>query len=175
MKGDGVHPKPPRLWGAANDSCRDPVGVFLFLATGAAMEGLNDSHRRAILLTLSRLLQGMAEMKALIGSSSTRSPVAEYDDDLSAASKTAIEESFAELQGEILAALEKLGIRLEKRRTSLRWRLQTLLGAWQISLADLGPRKLRAYGPVGKSAGAALEEVQERLERTIAKLEKFAA
>ena len=130
------------------------------------MISLNESQRRAILFSFLDIHQRMAEMEALLAQE-TRSPFSRYAHDLSPAEIELVRDRFAHMRNAMLTYLEEAGISLEFQQSGVRWALQCGMTFLSITIAEMGPEKLRGYGPVDEAGRASVLKMQEELNRHI--------
>jgi GTP-binding protein EngB required for normal cell division len=131
------------------------------------MPSLNESQRRSILSSFLDIHHRMAEMEAMIAQGTIRSPFSGYVNDLSPSESKVVEDYFARIRSAMLARLREAGIRLEVRRTSLRWSLQVGLTFLNIAVAEMGPTQMQGYGPLGADGRETVVNTQQDLDRLI--------
>jgi hypothetical protein len=129
----------------------------------AAESSLNESQKRALLFGVLALHRRMADLEAILVQALEPSPFSAYANDLSPTEARGVRDYFGRLRATMLACLQEAGIPPEVRRRSARWALQTGVTFLHIGVAEMGPEKLRGYGPVGEAGRAqALKAQQDR-------------
>jgi GTP-binding protein EngB required for normal cell division len=128
---------------------------------------LNESQQRSLLFAILDIHRRMAEMESNLSQGAVSSPFSQYVNDLSPTEGKVIRDYFARIRTTMLACVHEGGIPLEVRRTSVRWALQCGMTFLNIAVADMGPERLRGYGPLAEAARPELLKVQQDLNRLI--------
>lgn len=123
--------------------------------------GFLDLHRR------------MAEMEALLAQSAVPTPFSQHINDLSPTEARVVQDYFSRARSTMVALFQELFIPLEIQKTSLRWALQVSMTALDISLSELEPKKLAAYGELSPEGHAAAQKVQLELQRLFDRLSAY--
>jgi GTP-binding protein EngB required for normal cell division len=131
---------------------------------------LNPSQKQSILSGFLDVHRRMAELDAAITQSGISSPFSQHVGDLSPTEVKVVRDYFARIRTTMLSCLEEAGIPLEVRRTSLRWTLQVSMTFLHIAVAEMGPERLRGYGPLNAAAAEAVIKIQQDLYRLIDRL-----
>ncbi len=131
------------------------------------MTSLNESQKRSLLFGCLDIHRRLADMEAMLVQSAISSPFSQYGNDLSPTEGRVVQDSFARIRTTMHSCLEEAGIPLEVRRTSLRWALQCGMTFLHIAVADMGPERLRGYGPLDAAGQAATLKIQQDLTRLI--------
>jgi GTP-binding protein EngB required for normal cell division len=134
---------------------------------------MNDPHKRTILFGFLDIHRRLAEMEAMLAGSLVSSPFSQYVNDLSPTERRVIEDYFNRVRSVMLALLQEADIALEVRRTSLRWALQCGITSLSVAVAELGPERLRAYGPLDADSQALARKVQQELTRLIERIAAY--
>jgi GTP-binding protein EngB required for normal cell division len=140
---------------------------------GRPAGSLNDSQQRAILMGCLDLHRRMADMGALLVQSQEPSPFSLYVNDLSPTEAKVIRDYFGRLRATMWTRLEEAGIPLDVRRTGVRWAVQCGLISLHIAVAEMGPEKLRGYGPLPEAGRAQAVKVQQELTRLIDRVSSY--
>ena len=133
----------------------------------APAASLNDSQRRSVLFGCLDLHRHMADMEAQIVQSLDASPFSRHVHDLSPTEAKVVRDSFGQLRSRLLAWLQEAAIPLDFRRTSLRWAVQVGLNFLHVGVAEMGPGRLRGYGPVSDAGAATVVRMQQDVNRLI--------
>jgi hypothetical protein len=131
------------------------------------MSSLNDSHKRAILSSFLGINRRLTELEAAMAAGGDGSPFAQSVVDLSPDECATVREDFARLRRAMADSLAALEVPLDVRRTSLRWALQCTLVFIGNTIADIGPDRLRGYGPVDPAARERVLQAQAELQRLV--------
>jgi GTP-binding protein EngB required for normal cell division len=129
------------------------------------MTSLNESQTQSLLLGCLDIDRRMAEMAALVAQAQDPSPFSAYTNDLSPTEVKVVQDYLARVRETMLAWLKGQGIPVEVRRSSLRWTFQVHLTALQVVVAEMGPEKLRGYGPLDEAGRAAVVQLRQDLDR----------
>jgi GTP-binding protein EngB required for normal cell division len=132
-----------------------------------ALPSLNDSQKRGILFSCLDLHRRMAEMEAYLVQGAEPTPFSQYVNDVSPTEAQVVRDYFARIRARMLTCLQEAGIPLELRRTSVRWALQCGMIFLHIAVAEMGPDRLRGYGPLVPGAAATVVQIQQDLDRLI--------
>lgn len=131
------------------------------------MTSLNESQRRSVLLGCLDIDRRLAEMTALLVQTRDPSPFASYTNDLAPTEARVIQDYFTHLRETMLTWLRQQGVPVEVSRSSLRWTFQVHLTALHVAVAEMGPEKLRGYGPLDPAGRAAAVQLQHDLDRLV--------
>lgn len=124
-------------------------------------------HRRALLSNLLHIHNQLREMEGLLLRVGDPSPLDQHVPDLSPSEVKVVEDHFQRIRSAIQGYLEKYEIPIETRRVSLRWVLQTGVSFLSIAVAEMSPERLRGYGPLDHEGQAAVQAIQEGLDRLL--------
>ena len=127
----------------------------------------NEAQQRSILFGCLDLHRRMAEVEALLAQGQAPSPFSQYVNDLSPTEGRVVRDYFGRLRAQMLARLHEAGIPLDVRRTGLRWACLVNLIGLHIAVAEMGPERLRGYGPLPDAGRAQAVKVQQELTRLI--------
>jgi GTP-binding protein EngB required for normal cell division len=131
------------------------------------MRVFNDAQARAILCGFIDTHRRMAELEALLIPGTKPTPFSGYVSDLSPTEAKVIQDYFTRIRTAMLAHLHESEIALDVRTTSLRWTIDVGISFIGINVAELGPKKLRGYGPLEEKAFAEAAKFQHDLERLV--------
>jgi GTP-binding protein EngB required for normal cell division len=109
----------------------------------------------------------MAEIEALLAQGEVPSPFSQYVNDLSPTEAKVVRDYFGRLRATMQTCLQEAGIPLEVRRTGMRWACLVNLIGLHIAVAEMGPERLRGYGPLSDAGRAQAATVQQELNRLI--------
>jgi hypothetical protein len=109
----------------------------------------------------------LEELESLMAQPPRASPLSQHANDLSPTDVRALNDQFAQIRAVMLSHLQELGIPLDIRRTSVRWVLQTSLMQLQLEIEELGPDRLRRYGPLEDPDRTAALRIQSELRRLL--------
>lgn len=131
------------------------------------MTALNDSQKRAILFGFLDLHRRLADLESLLAQSVQPAPLFPCVDDLGPQEMAWLRSRFAQVRAAMLSFLEEAGIPLDMPRAGLRWSVQCGMDFLSIGIAELGPERLRGYGPLSEEGQNYIEEVQGKLNRLV--------
>jgi GTP-binding protein EngB required for normal cell division len=131
------------------------------------MMQLNASQRQSILFGFLDVHRRMIDLEAMVAQQDASGPFSQYTADISPTEAKVLRDYFARIRTTMLACLRENDIPVEVRRTSLRWGQQVGLTSLSIAVAEISPRNLAGYGPLGPEAEAGVLKIQQELRRLI--------
>ncbi|HEY8668483.1 MAG TPA: hypothetical protein VIL86_17680 [Tepidisphaeraceae bacterium] len=139
------------------------------------MSGLNENHRRHVLITFQTLDEMFERSEEIIASSRSGSPFRQYVADITPRELGAIAEGARQVRAAMTRILPRLGITAPSPSISAAWAIYMAFAmASGEAVEELRPRRMRGYGEVPSEAAAELEacvtELQAILNRTAASL-----
>jgi len=87
--------------------------------------------------------------------------------DLSAEERKSINDLIHQLRSEMTRVLGKLGIPVPGKDRSARWTIEAALRAADVSLSDLGGRRLEGYGKLDPEAAKLVSRLSLELRRIV--------
>jgi hypothetical protein len=136
---------------------------------------LGATHGRHILHGFLAIHRRLEELEALMSQPACSSPFCQHANDLAPQDAEALHRQFEHIRAVMLEHLNDHGIPIEVRRTSVRWALQTSLMQLQLEIEELGPERLRRYGPLGPAGQTEALRIQSNLRELLDRSPAFLA
>jgi hypothetical protein len=127
----------------------------------------SSTQARHLLQRFLAIQERLEELESLSSQGSKPTPFSRYVNDLSPTESRVLIDHFTRVKEVMLAHLEELSVPIELRKTSVRWALQTSLMHLQVNIDDMGPEKLRSYGPLNVATRSAAIRIQDDLTRLL--------
>ncbi|MBN2560455.1 MAG: dynamin family protein [Phycisphaerae bacterium] len=134
---------------------------------------LSPLHKNALLSTFLHIENRLGEIEPLLARVKRSAPLDEHVHDLSPTEAKVVEDYFARIRGTMVNCLEKHGIPVEVHRVSLRWSLQTSMNFLSVAIAEVGPDRLRGYGPLDDAGRQEVLSIQQELDRLIDRVSAY--
>lgn len=128
---------------------------------------LNPLHKNALLSTFLHIESRLSEMEPLLAQGKRPFPLDQHVHDLSPTEVKVVEDYFARIRSTMVSCLEKHGVPIEVRRTSLRWSLQTGLNFLGVAVAEVSPNQLRGYGELDEAGRQEVMNIQQEIDRLL--------
>jgi GTP-binding protein EngB required for normal cell division len=128
---------------------------------------INEYQKQAILIGCLDIHHRLAAMEAILAQNTSASPFSKYVNDLSPTEGKVIQDYFARLRTTLLDWLREADIPLAVHRASTRWALQVGMITLQVAVAEMGPEKLRGYGPLTEDGRELAIRMRQDLDRLI--------
>ncbi len=136
---------------------------------------LRATHGWHIMHSFLAIHRRLDELESLISQPPCSSPFCQHDSDVTPPEVTVLREQFEEVRAAMLGHLRELDIPLEVRPTSVRWAVQTSLMHLQLEIEDLGPARLRRYGPLDNAGQDAALRIQDEIRRLLERSRAYLA
>jgi dynamin family protein len=133
---------------------------------------LGANHRTHLLVSFLEIHRRLAELAEIVETTKP-SPFSRIVNDLSPTEAKVVQDHFARIRAAMLSHLQELDIPLDIRQTSLRWSLQTALIFLQVTIDDMGPKRLSGYGPLDTAGREAVVKIQQDLERLLGRVRGY--
>ncbi len=134
---------------------------------------MNEHHQRCISTTLRHIHGCFAEIEGILTAIGNDSPLSQYVLDLQPMQRRIIEDYLHRIREEMVAAMKRLGICLDGRRTSAAWAIRSRLLGISINLAEMDPQHLRGYGRLSPEDQDKIARVYGELERLVGRLDAY--
>jgi len=138
-----------------------------------AAEGLNEHHRRRLLVSCQYIDRLLSEIESLLHSASSRAVFPRYRVDITTDQRQVIEDYIARIRAHLLRLLERQGIPYQTPGIPATRAIHSSLSVIQISVEELNPRHLRGYGAVPEAAAAQLKPVVAELQELVASMNRY--
>jgi len=126
---------------------------------------LNANQVRHVLAVMKQVDSTLCTIERL--ANSTGSPLTREVSDLSADERKSINNLVKQLRSEMAGVLVRLGIPLSGKDSSARWTIEAALRAADVSLSDLGGRRLEGYGKLDPEGAKLVARLSLELRRTV--------
>jgi GTP-binding protein EngB required for normal cell division len=138
---------------------------------GAAQ--LNENHRRHIRGTFQHIDKLLSEAEHGMIDATSPSPFQEYSDDTTLIQRKVTHDYIVRIREAMRRALEELKIRPPEPKCGAVWAADISLMFSNISLADLTPAKMRAYGQLTDESAQVVDEIRAELGGLLEKLRGY--
>ncbi|MGB9473898.1 MAG: dynamin family protein [Candidatus Udaeobacter sp.] len=138
---------------------------------GAAQ--LNENHRRHIRGTFQYIDKLLSEAEHGMIDAGSPSPFQEYSDDTTPIQRKVTHDYIVRIREAMRRALEELKIRPPEPKCGAVWAADINLMFGNISLADLTPAKMRAYGQLADESAQVVDEIRAELGGLLEKLRGY--
>jgi hypothetical protein len=126
---------------------------------------LNANQVRHVLAVMKQVDSTLYTIERL--TNSTDSPFTREVSDLSAEERKSINDLVKQLRSEMTGVLDKLGIPLSNKDSSVRWTIEAALRTADVSFSDLGGRRLEGYGKLDPEAAKLVGRLSLELRRIV--------
>ena len=126
---------------------------------------LNANQVRHVLAVMKQVDSTLYTIERL--TNSTDSPFTREVSDLSAEERKSINDLVKQLRTEMTGVLDKLGISLSNKDSSVRWTIEAALRTADVSFSDLGGRRLEGYGKLDPEAAKLVGRLSLELRRIV--------
>jgi GTP-binding protein EngB required for normal cell division len=132
---------------------------------------LSENHRRVLLSTLAYLDEQLGHIEKHARGSDVASPFDAVAADLAPTQRQIALDSVARLRGQLIEALDVLGLEHPQPRTQASWAIRTELTMIYTTLDDTRTSTLHGYGPLSPEAASAIEAVFATFRRGLERLD----
>lgn len=134
------------------------------------MDGLNENHKRRVLVTFQALDEMFGRAEQIIAAAQSGSPFREYAADVTPKQHELIADCARQVRSAMVRTLPRLNIAVPSPGISAAWAVYMELAMMSgETVEELRPRHMRGYGPVPAEAAAELDacvtELQTILDR----------
>jgi len=137
--------------------------------------GLNESHRRRLLVNAQYADRLLSDVEAILGASESKSPFPKYRPDVSPHQAQLIRSHIARFRDHLSQVLPAVGVQIGGARFGSLHSIQVTLSFVRVAVAEMAPEYLRGYGNVPDRAAAELRGLSVELEGIIQSLERHLA
>ncbi len=134
---------------------------------------MNEHHQRCISSTLRHIHGRFAEIEGILAAIGVDSPLSQYVLDLQPMQRRVIEDYLNRIREEMVAALKRMGITLDGRRTSACWAVRNQLLGVSIAIAEMEPHHLIGYGKLSAEDNSRVAQECAELERLVSRLDAY--
>jgi GTP-binding protein EngB required for normal cell division len=134
---------------------------------------LNAYQRQTILLGCLDIHHRLTELESILAQSRISSPFSKYVNDISPTEVKVIQDYFARLRITLLDWLREADIPPDVHRSSTRWALQIGMITLNIAVAEMGPERLRGYGPLKEAGREFAMRMRQDLDRLIDRVDAY--
>ena len=134
---------------------------------------LNENHRRHIRGTFQYIDKLLSEAEHGMIDAGSPSPFQEYSDDTTPIQRKVTHDYIVRIREAMRGALQELNIPSVEPRCGAIWAADINLMFSDISLADLTPGKMRAYGQLSDESAQAVDEIRAELSSLLGQLRGY--
>jgi hypothetical protein len=131
---------------------------------------LNEAQKRSLAMGIWDIARRLEDLEFYLTPGEQPNPYMRYLHDLSADEVRLVRDGFARLRSVMLAFMQANGVTFEVPPASLRWALQVNVAALHVTVAELGPSRMRGYGPLAEEDRTAVEQLRRELEPVLDEL-----
>lgn len=133
------------------------------------MAGLNNNHRRFLLISCQHIDKQLASIEAMLGTSAgTAFP--RYVDDLTPTQKQVVRDYMTRIRERLLVLLEQFEMRPEPASIPASWGARTTMLSICNTLEDMNPRHMRGYGDLDEATGQRMDAVVAEIDQPLTRL-----
>ena len=134
--------------------------------------GLNESHRRRLLVNAQYADRLLSDVEAILNAPASKSPFPKYRPDVSLDQARLIRSHIARFREHLSRVLPAVGVASGSARFGALHSIQVTLSFVRIAVAEMAPEYLRGYGDMPDCAASELRGVSVELEGLIDSLER---
>jgi GTP-binding protein EngB required for normal cell division len=134
---------------------------------------LNEAQQRSLRIACEHMDSLLNRVEEVLHASGSNSVFPKYVNDISPVQRKTIEDYIARIRAQLLRVLAGQGIGPEPPRITATHAIHTTLTFVQIAIEELGPGKMRGYGPISEAGIADLNGVMQELESIVQQAHRY--
>src|ERR1700741_3006854 len=135
--------------------------------------GFSEHHQRHVRTTLQYIDKLLSEAEHIMADAGASSAFSRYSDDTTPIQRKVTRDYIARIREAMRHVMEELNIPPSEPHSGAVWAAAINLMYCSISLNELTPDRMRAYGPLSTEAANKLDGIRAELDGLVAKLRSF--